>query len=776
MPGKKSHDSPSLIRQCESIIKSFNPSTHSIDTHLTGVQGEESSWGNDEWFIQQTVTGWYREKKTLDAFISNMYADNGARITRTDMMLYTIISYLAIFRLKELGFPRFKELCSSEDPSKIAVFVGYLFNKDNLWSNLRDSWMRIIDLKFTEDVLIANCEQFIPHVKRYLDELDGAAAGQAAAEAAAEEAKKNGTAGMGELLRKKSTRPVSPKLSRPRPPILPEPEKILGTLTANEVPGYLDNITIEKLNQTRKETRAAVKEATKAKYENEKTFQFNKTKYGKSLDTLRAEVEESRAKELLFDASFVHDVPDFKASKAVVRVNAATILREDYLYRKQQSKDALSLNAYEVELRDSVEYFAWQQKMKEGDDQAKLENVVLRRTQAKQSSEEAAKANEKLFQDNKHIAKLMRKQGELINDKRLLERQIELENKQITRSKIAEKRDYNPSVAVDRVSKQKQLEADEARTALNAMLSEKQKQDAIDEEVKMDKIRQLRAINDVHKSTIKVFDPTEISGVSFLNNMSYMEMKERVITQKAKDENSQMNKRADILEAKQKRAQDLQHRANTVLRAREVKADAFKSYYEDKRHQETVFKAKKEALRETAAITLEAELRSSRAKKQEEAAALIAEQERIKRAQAYLGAAAGQKEETLELQLQMARERAIRNQQVAYKKEAQLAQEIKSHEKSNRFNDMKKIKKEHNALMAARESETQIDRRVAVQKIKADVMHKKMTAESSRLQANRTQKVREAFNPYAEDMRRESVELGKTYASTGKRYLTGSAM
>ena len=159
----------SLIRRSEDIIKSFNPVTHSIDTHLMDVLGSESGWGNDEWFIQQTVTGWYREKKTLDAFISNMYADNGARITRTDMMLYTIISYLAIFRLKEIGFSRFKELCSGEDPSKIAVFVGYLFNKDNLSSNLRDSWMRIVDLKFTEDVLIANCEHFIPNAQRYID-------------------------------------------------------------------------------------------------------------------------------------------------------------------------------------------------------------------------------------------------------------------------------------------------------------------------------------------------------------------------------------------------------------------------------------------------------------------------------------------------------------------------------------------------------------------------------------------------------------------------------
>eukprot|EP00605_Chrysophyceae_sp_TOSAG23-4_P002155 GSChrysophyteH1.ASY1.ANO1.2383.1 assembled CDS len=748
--GSKGGKAPalSLIRRSEDIIKSFNPVTHSIDTHLIDVLGSESGWGNDEWFIQQTVTGWYREKKTLDAFISNMYADNGARITRTDMMLYTILSYLAIFRLKELGFSRFKELCSSEDPSKIA---------------------------FTEDVLIANCEHFIPNVQRYIEELDGAAVGLAAAEAAKEEEKKQGTAGMGAVLRKQSTRPVSPKLTRPRPPILPQPEKIDGDVTAKEVPGYLNNITLDKLDATRKETRAKVKAETLNKYATTKPFQFSTTTRGKPIEEIRAEIEAERAKELRFDASFVHDVPDFNQSKAVVRVNAATILREDYLYRKQQSKDSAVLKAYEEDLRDPVEFFAWQQKMKEGDEKAKVENVVLRRTQAKQSSEEAARANEKLLADNQRIAKLIRTRGTAIAEKRDVERELDLMKKQITRSKIAEKRDHNPGAAVERVSKQKKAEAAVARVELKSLLEAKKQQDVVDEEVQMDKIRQLRAINDVHKSTIKVFDPTEVSGMSFLNNMSYMEMQERVITQKAKQENTEMNKRADILEAKQKRAKDLKNRADSVLRARQVKANAFKSYYAEKRLKEATVKEHKESLRETAAIALERELRESRAKKQEAAAALLAEQERIKRAQAYLGAAAGQKEETLELQLRMARERAIENRQVVYRKESQLEQEVKAKEKSNRLYVHKVAAKENAAINAARDAETLIDRRVAVEKIKADTMHKKATAAGSRAQARKTHTVRVEYNPYAEDMRRESVELARTFKETGRRYLTGSA-
>ena len=45
------------------------------------------------------------------------------------MTMYTILAYLAMFRLEELGHAKFKELCSTEEPSKISTFVAYLFNK-----------------------------------------------------------------------------------------------------------------------------------------------------------------------------------------------------------------------------------------------------------------------------------------------------------------------------------------------------------------------------------------------------------------------------------------------------------------------------------------------------------------------------------------------------------------------------------------------------------------------------------------------------------------------
>ena len=65
----------------------------------------------------------------LKSFIDNFYADNAARLLRIDMMLYTILGYLALFRLDELGFVQFKEFAMTQDPQKVFNFAAYLFNK-----------------------------------------------------------------------------------------------------------------------------------------------------------------------------------------------------------------------------------------------------------------------------------------------------------------------------------------------------------------------------------------------------------------------------------------------------------------------------------------------------------------------------------------------------------------------------------------------------------------------------------------------------------------------
>lgn len=135
-----------IVDKCIEMIRTFNPVTHSIDTwcleHLGDVTSPDAKPENV--LIQQIVYGWSKEKAVLkvcgsnflivslfvhQCFINDFYADNGSRVLRTDITLYTIFAYLAIFRLEELGVPKFKALALTQEPLKITTFIVYLFDK-----------------------------------------------------------------------------------------------------------------------------------------------------------------------------------------------------------------------------------------------------------------------------------------------------------------------------------------------------------------------------------------------------------------------------------------------------------------------------------------------------------------------------------------------------------------------------------------------------------------------------------------------------------------------
>ena len=79
-------------------------------------------------FIQQVVYGWHRHKAGLEAFIDNFFSDYAAMVSRADKTLYTVIAYIAIFRLDEIGWHHFKEFVITQDPTKMTNLISYLFN------------------------------------------------------------------------------------------------------------------------------------------------------------------------------------------------------------------------------------------------------------------------------------------------------------------------------------------------------------------------------------------------------------------------------------------------------------------------------------------------------------------------------------------------------------------------------------------------------------------------------------------------------------------------
>ena len=59
----------------------------------------------------------------------------------------------------------------------------------------------------------------------------------------------------------------------------------------------------------------------------------------------------------------------------MVKLNAATMFREDALFRTKQEQEAANINTYEAELRDCADFYHWQLDMRARDQKTRYEQI-----------------------------------------------------------------------------------------------------------------------------------------------------------------------------------------------------------------------------------------------------------------------------------------------------------------------------------------------------------------------------------------------------------------
>lgn len=536
----------------------------------------------------------------------------------------------------------------------------------------------------------------------------------------------------------------------------------------HEIPSSLNRTSVAELEEKRKQRLDEIREKTRAQYSEDYLFKLHETKGGRKLEDIREEMEEAQNRELAFDASFVNAPPDFNQMPAKIRLNAAAILREDALYKKQQAKDVELLKQYEWELRDCSEYYTWQKDMKDRDEKLKLHQVAMRREQAKQSAEEAKDAMHQMRLDNKAVADVLREQAEAIKLQKDLEEEIRVLQNQETAASIIATRDTKPKEAKMRVLQERLAASKVLREQLEAKLIAKEAEDAIEEERRADKIRQQKALNTVHKKHIKVFDPTDTAGTGVMDEMSYMEMKERLDMVRIRDATIVANKKQEILEIKEKKAQTLNEKAEGIMKARQLKNEATRAASLRRKEVERKEAEEKEKARAAAAEILEVELRSKREAKKEEQEALRAEAERVKRQQQYLGAAMGRVDETRAEQILLGQEREARTLQHRIKEEAIKKEIAYAVDRANREDCRKQELRAKRSALAEKDQEAVRERRIAIEKMKEDYLQKKAMVRKGQAEYAEGREVVKQHNLYAAKISEESLARSKRSQSGRK--------
>ena len=564
--------------------------------------------------------------------------------------------------------------------------------------------------------------------------------------------------------RRPLTRPVSPSISKPHPrppPQVDEDMSLSPTRGSTRIPDF-NKVTLSSLEEERRRAKEELMHATKLKYSPQDEFKLNSTKGVRPIEEVRREIEEQRESELAFDSNYCRPPPDFDKVPAIVRVNAAAILREDSLLRKQDAKDAQALKNYEIELRDANEYHLWQQKMREIDATSALQQVELRRELAKQSAEEAREAIQRAKEDNKAVAELLREQAKAIKLQKQLEEEIVYQRNREIAQTISEARDTLPKIAMQKVVQSKEEAALRLREELEESRRRKAQQDRIEEALRAERTRQLKTLNTVVRKPVVVFDPTEIAGEAFLDEMSYLEMKERAAMERARLEALEEEKRREILVEKEKKSRFLEEKALSIQRAREMRASAAIALRGKKQLKQAKIEEAKRIALERSAEAMKKELAAKRELRMREKQELAAEQAKAinliqtvmnsqetlaqtRERQLALAIERQERKRVKEIELILKNDERVRKKEVSNKAAEAMNQRKKRHEDSlNKQNDLLHRKKE------------------ATEQLKRDLLRKKAMNVIGIIQHERTREVVQGSNMYASKISQCDIDYGRS--------------
>ena len=417
-----------------------------------------------------------------------------------------------------------------------------------------------------------------------------------------------------------------------------------------------------------------------------------------------------------------------------------------------------------MQLRDSTEFYRWRNTMEEHDHIMKMEQVKSKRMQAVASAQNARDAKNRQLVDNKAVADLIKEEGGLMTKQRELEKEKDVMiNRQLVKE-IKEVEEKAPRKAEARVFRERQQVRKEQKEQLQEAWERKLKEDEVEQEMKMDKIRQLRT-HIVHKPEVKVFDPTTSAGLGLLDEMSLVEMEERLEINKVREKNEEIEKRRAIIAERSIKQAQLAQRISNIKRIREAAKDSNMEARKAKKEQEKRRKAKEEEMLRVREVALAEKLMWEREERKKEMGSLIEEEERRKKNQMFQGAATHQVEETHYDQLLLGREREARERKDSAQKAALIYEQTKITARKVVEKEAKVRVREKKKLYKAKDEEIKEKRADLLVKSKAEVAEKKYKFAVTRQKEQEIKAMTIDRNVYAQSINDMSLTLAKTAAA-----------
>ena len=434
-------------------------------------------------------------------------------------------------------------------------FFTFLFDEDILREKLRPEWIKLYDFNYIDKEVIGNLLKNKIKINKILEHIKEKATGYSnegtkniktdsdsnlnktqfpdiIKTSCSKKIKKENKTMQRAQSQKRITIPKPFKLTENKPRILKEPKELNNNFSMKPFPiNDYNKTSLNEIEEKRKNRLELIKKDIIQKYNNCKPFVFESEKRPTNIEKIREEVTQKLENSLQFNKKYCNPPKDFSKISGDVNYNQTAILREDYLIEKKRKEEEENLKRILIEKTDSKDHMKWIKEMKLKDDIEKLEEIQKRKIELNLNREVATTYLQRRTRINQ-LKALEHKKKELINskirdekkkqeflEKRELVKEIDKERENIIRIK-KEIEDNNKEIYKNRKNEYK---------ILDLMKSEEKK---IEKERRDNLISQIRELERIPMKRNTGFDPTETPGYGLLEEMSLVELKERLEIQK----------------------------------------------------------------------------------------------------------------------------------------------------------------------------------------------------------------------------------------------------
>jgi len=646
----KPHD---LLKACISIIDTFDPKRTTVDAHSESSAVMKKTTEVEAKFIKQVFYGCVRYQKFLRIFVTGFLYKNPATAQRSDQTLYTVLAYLLIFRLKELGIAEFRNfvLCASY-PAMLA-FLQFASSKKDLEEWVKMEWCKVYDIEYIERDIIGTIQELLPPDNDLVNEISIKATGMRIS--------KEDTAATTEK-KKQVTVPEPFDLTVPRPRLVPLPEPIEREVKAKEVNPIIFKNSLAKIEEEDVKRKEQVKAATENKYSEEERFRLRTEGRASDIDKIRQQVENEKFAECTFQPDLPKPyVPSVQ--KAEVSMNTAAILREDALLRNKQEKEFAILKEYESDLRDCSQFYEWQYEMRKKDQLEEQARVEQRKMEMKMARVDAMEAFDSMKRMNKLQAAQQKESAKMALDVVEGEKMLDLQEKQQLVEDVRDQR-ILPRYAEEDVLKVRIKHAEDLRKQREVDLERVAKEQAYEMAKKKDLIRQIRALERVSVVRPVPFDPSEPPRHGVLEEMSYAELQERLTMERARREREVEVRRQNIIEDRNQKVEDLATRAEQCAKIRDMAREESEARREKLLQRKAKVEVEKQKVREASVLAAQEKIAAKKRERRNEELRLRRELKQINTKRQFLQANA-----------EMVEKKAYEEQQTGLQREARTKQE-----------------------------------------------------------------------------------------------------